>query len=147
MSSDRPTGPPATSTTVRGPLARVYGVALIGLTAHLVEIECVRGPGLPGLRLVGLPDTAVREAEVRVRTAVQRSGRRWPGDRVIVNLAPADLPKVGTGFDLALCLAVLAASGQLPAECLDGLAAIGELGLDGSVRAVPGVLPAAQGAM
>lgn len=131
---------------VRGGLVRVHGVALIGLSAHLVEIECARGPGLPGLRLVGLPDTAVREAEVRVRSAVQRSGRRWPGDRVVVNLAPADLPKVGTGFDLPLALAVLAATGQLPPGCLDGLAAIGELGLDGSVRAVAGILPAAQGA-
>ncbi|MEX0705993.1 MAG: YifB family Mg chelatase-like AAA ATPase, partial [Nitriliruptoraceae bacterium] len=110
------------------------------------RVECVRTPGLPGLRLVGLADTAVREAQDRVRTAIQRSGLRWPRDRVVVNLAPADLPKVGTGFDLPLALAVLAASGQVPASALDDVWAFGELGLDGGLRAVAGVLTATTGA-
>ncbi|MEX0953125.1 MAG: magnesium chelatase domain-containing protein, partial [Nitriliruptoraceae bacterium] len=97
-------------------LSVVHGVAIVGLTPHAVRVECVRTPGLPGLRLVGLADTAVREAQDRVRTVIQRSGLRWPRERVVVNLAPADLPKVGTGFDLPLALAVLAASGQVPAS-------------------------------
>jgi magnesium chelatase family protein len=121
-------------------------VALVGLEAHPVRVECVRSPGLPALRLVGLPDAAVREAADRVRTAVLRSRLEWPRDRVVVNLAPADLPKVGSGFDLALALAVLAASGQVPSAALDGVVAIGEVGLDGSVRGVAGTLPMALGA-
>lgn len=131
----------------RGAGAAVAGaVALVGLEAHPVRVECVRSPGLPALRLVGLPDAAVREAADRVRTAVLRSDLVWPRDRVVVNLAPADLPKVGSGFDLPLALAVLAASGQLPAGALDGVVAIGEVGLDGSVRGVAGTLPMALGA-
>lgn len=129
-----------------GTLALLHGVALVGLAAHAVRIECSRASGLPGLRLVGLPDAAVREAEDRVRTAIQRSGLSWPRERVVVNLAPADLPKAGSGFDLPLSLAVLAANDQIPAGALEGLWACGELGLDGSVRAVPGVLPGALGA-
>jgi magnesium chelatase family protein len=129
-----------------GVLAEVHAVALVGLTPHRVRIECSRTSGLPGLRLVGLPDTAVREAEDRIRTAIQRSGLTWPQERVVVNLAPADLPKVGTGFDLPLALAVLAASDQIPARSLVGTWACGEVGLDGGVRPVPGTLPTAVGA-
>ena len=129
-----------------GILAEVHAVALVGLAPHRVRIECSRASGLPGLRLVGLPDTAVREAEDRIRTAIQRSGLHWPQERVVVNLAPADLPKVGTGFDLALALAVLAATEQIPARSLVGTWACGEVGLDGSVRPVPGTLPTAVGA-
>ncbi|MEY3019146.1 MAG: hypothetical protein RLZZ272_130, partial [Actinomycetota bacterium] len=124
----------------------VGAIALVGLEAHPVRVECVRSPGLPTLRLVGLPDAAVREAADRVRTAVVRSDLVWPRDRVVVNLAPADLPKVGSGFDLPLALSVLAASGQLPHRALDGTVAIGEVGLDGSVRGVAGTLPMALGA-
>ncbi|MTV23862.1 YifB family Mg chelatase-like AAA ATPase [Nitriliruptoraceae bacterium ZYF776] len=128
------------------PVATVHTVALVGLDPRPVRIEAVCTPGLPTTRLIGLPDTAVREAADRVRTGAVRSGVRWPQDKLVVNLAPADLPKVGTGFDLGIALAVLAASGQLPAEALDGVWAIGEVGLDGTVRSVPGVLPAAAGA-
>jgi magnesium chelatase family protein len=129
-----------------GVLATVHGVALVGLDARPVRIECAVGAGLPGLRLTGLPDAAIREAADRVRTAIARQRLTWPQERIVVNLAPADLPKTGTGFDLGIAVAVLAASRQVPVETLDGLWAVGELGLDGSVRAVPGVLPAAVGA-
>lgn len=128
------------------PVATVYASALVGLEARPVRVEAVCTPGLPTTRLIGLPDTAVREAADRVRTGAVRSGASWPKDKLVVNLAPADLPKVGTGFDLAIAIAVLAASGQVPAAALDGVAAIGEVGLDGTVRSVAGVLPAAAGA-
>lgn len=133
-------------TGLHGVLATVRAVALVGLEARPVRVECAIGSGLPGLRLVGLPDTAVREAADRVRMAIQRQRLRWPQERIVVNLAPADLPKVGTGFDLAIGLAVLAATRQVRADAAEGVWALGELGLDGTVRAVPGVLPAAAGA-
>lgn len=124
-------------------VAVVGAVALLGLDARRVRVECVLGGGLPGVRLVGLPDTAVREATERIRSAVERSGLDWPQRRVVVNLAPAALPKSGSGFDLALALAVVAATGQLPDASLDGVWALGELGLDGAARAVAGALPVA----
>lgn len=129
----------------RGALATVETVAMVGLDPRRVRIEACVTPGLPGMRLVGLPDTAVREAADRVRTAIQRGGYRWPGERIVVNLAPAELPKVGTAFDLPLAVAVLAATGQLPPPST-GTWASGELGLDGSLRAVSGALAAAMGA-
>lgn len=128
-------------------LAVAHGVAMVGLDACPVRVECATGTGLPGLRLVGLPDAALRESVERVRSAIERQGLRWPGGhRVVVNLAPADLPKAGSGFDLPIALALLAATGQVPPSALDRFWAVGELGLDGSVRAVPGVLPVAAGA-
>lgn len=125
-------------------LARVHGIALVGLEARHVRLECTCTQGLPGLRLTGLPDTTVREAEDRIRTAIQGCGLTWPRERVVANLAPADLPKVGSGFDLPLAIAVLVASKQVPQQ--PGVWAVGEVGLDGSVRAVPGLLPATAGA-
>jgi magnesium chelatase family protein len=127
-------------------LAIVRGVALVGLRPLEVRVEASCSPGLPALRLVGLPDAAVREAGERVRTAIQRHGLRWPAERVVVNLAPADLPKVGSSFDLPLAIAVLAASGQLPVTAAAQTWACGELGLDGTVRAVTGQLPLVAGA-
>ncbi len=127
-------------------LTVVETVALVGLEARAVRLECAVSGGLPGLRLVGLADIAVREAGERVRAALQRSGFRWPSLRIVVNLAPAGLPKIGTGFDLPLALAVLAASGQIDRRGLEGLRVHGELGLDGSLREVPGVLAVAIGA-
>ncbi len=127
-------------------LTVVRTLALVGVEARPVRLECAVSAGLPGLRLVGLPDAAVREAGERVRAALQRSGFRWPPLRIVVNLAPADLPKVGTGFDLPLALAVLAASGQLDPRGLEDLHAHGEVGLDGTLRGVPGVLAVAIGA-
>ncbi len=127
-------------------LTVVHTLAVVGVEARPVRLECAVSGGLPGLRLVGLPDAAVREAGERVRAALQRSGFRWPPLRIVVNLAPADLPKVGSGFDLPLALAVLAASGQVDPRGLDGVHVHGEVGLDGSLRGVPGVLAVAIGA-
>ncbi|MFN2556575.1 MAG: ATP-binding protein [Nitriliruptorales bacterium] len=127
-------------------LGTVAAVALVGLEAHPIRVECVTARGLPSTRLVGLPDTAVREARDRVRSAVLRSGLAWPSERVVVSLAPAGLPKGGAGFDLPLALAVLGASGQLSSSTLERLWACGELGLDGEARTVPGILAVAAAA-
>ncbi|MDP9022587.1 MAG: YifB family Mg chelatase-like AAA ATPase [Actinomycetota bacterium] len=124
-------------------LAITGAVALAGLEGRPVRVECSTGSGLPQLRLVGLPDTAVREAGDRVRAAIQRSDLAWPSGRVVVNLAPAALPKTGAGFDLPIALAVLGATDQVPLDALSGVYAHGELGLDGRTRPVPGVLPVA----
>lgn len=124
-------------------LATVGGVGLVGLDGERVRVECSVTNGLPGLRTVGLPDSAVREAGERVRSAVQRSGYGWPDSRIVVNLAPAGRRKVGAGFDLPVALALLSASDQLDPVVLRDVVAFGELGLDGSARPVPGALPVA----
>lgn len=126
-------------------LAIVSTYALIGVQAREVQVEADVRNGLPSFALVGLPDAAVREARERVRAAIVNSGFEFPQKRITVNLAPADLRKAGPGFDLALAAAVLAATGQLPEARLDGLALAGELALDGSIRAVPGVMAMARG--
>ncbi len=123
-------------------LASAWAVALHGVDGVLVEIEAHIGPGLPGLQMVGLPDTALSEARDRVRAAVLNSGRRWPPRRMTLALSPATLPKVGSSYDLALACALLAADGRIPVERLRGLVLIGELALDGRLRPVRGVLPA-----
>ncbi|HEU0101468.1 MAG TPA: YifB family Mg chelatase-like AAA ATPase [Mycobacteriales bacterium] len=123
-------------------VARAYAVALVGVEGHLVEVEADLALGLPGLTVTGLPDTALAEARDRVRAAVVNSGQAWPQRRITLGLSPAWLPKRGSGFDLALAAAVLAAAGVVPADALLGRVLIGELGLDGTVRPVRGVLPA-----
>jgi len=122
-------------------LAVVQSAVLAGVEGQVVavEVHCSEG-GLPGLVVVGLPDAAVREAKERVRSAILSAELDWPQRRLIVNLAPSALRKSGAGLDLALATGLLAASDQLPAGCLDGLGVLGEVGLDGSVRPVPGVL-------
>ncbi len=127
-------------------LAEMGAVALLGLDARPVRVECSAGSGLPGMRVVGLPDAAVREAADRVKIGIQRSGLDWPDGRVVANLSPAALPKAGAGFDLPLAVGVLAATKQIPLAALAGCYAVGELGLDGSVRPVPGILPIASAA-
>ena len=122
-------------------LARAYAVGLVGLDGRVVEVEADLAQGLPGLSVIGLPDASLAEARDRVRAAVVNSGQPWPQRRITLALSPASLPKRGSGFDLALAAAVLAASGALPADALLGRVLLGELGLDGRVRAVPGVLP------
>jgi magnesium chelatase family protein len=123
-------------------LASAWAVALHGVDGLLVEIEAHIGPGLPGLHMVGLPDTALSEARDRVRAAVLNSGERWPPRRTTLALSPATLPKGGSSYDLALACALLAADRRIPAERLRGLVLIGELALDGRLRPVRGVLPA-----
>ncbi|MGI8537165.1 MAG: YifB family Mg chelatase-like AAA ATPase [Mycobacteriales bacterium] len=123
-------------------LARAYAVGLVGLDGQLVEVEADLARGLPGLTVIGLPDAALGEARDRVRAAVVNSGQAWPQRRITLALSPASLPKRGSGFDLALAAAVLAADGVVPAAALLGRVLVGELSLDGRVRAVRGVLPA-----
>ncbi len=124
-------------------LARSFSVALVGLDGHVVEIQADLANGIPGLSLSGLPDAALNEARDRIRAAVANSGQAWPTTRKItIGLSPASLPKRGSGFDLALAAAVLAADGIVPRSSLEGVLLLGELGLDGSVRGISGVLPA-----
>jgi magnesium chelatase family protein len=122
-------------------LARAFSVALVGLDGHVVEIEADLALGLPGLTMVGLPDAALAEARDRVRAAVVNSGRPWPQRRITLGLSPASLPKRGSAFDLALAAAILAADGAVPSDALLPRVLLGELGLDGAVRPVRGVLP------
>jgi magnesium chelatase family protein len=123
-------------------LARTYSVALVGIRGHLIEVEADIADGLPATILVGLPDTALREARDRIRAAIVNSGESWPSSKITVGLSPAALPKRGSGFDLAIAVAVLAAAEAVPAHDLAGKMFLAELGLDGRLRPVPGVLPA-----
>jgi magnesium chelatase family protein len=123
-------------------LARAHAIALVGVQGHVVEIEADIENGLVTLLLVGLPDTALREARDRIRSAILNSGQSWPQRRITVGLSPASLPKRGSSFDVGIAVAILAAAGSIRASWLDGLVFVGELGLDGRLRPVPGVLPA-----
>jgi magnesium chelatase family protein len=127
-------------------LAKVLTHTLVGLDARPVEVEAHLQLGVPGLAIVGLPDKAVAEAKERVRSGISNAELEWPVRRITVNLAPAGLRKEGSGFDLPIALAVLAASRQVAVERLHDHAAIGELALDGRVRAVPGALACAEAA-
>ncbi|WP_136680695.1 YifB family Mg chelatase-like AAA ATPase [Neptunomonas sp. XY-337] len=124
-------------------LAIVRSRAQIGVVSPLVTVEVHLSAGLPALALVGLPEAAVRESKERVRSAIINSGFEFPQRRITINLAPADLPKEGGRYDLAIAVGILVASKQLPAEQLDQLELIGELALSGELRGVTGVLPAA----
>jgi magnesium chelatase family protein len=128
-------------------LARIACRAQVGLTAPPVEVEAHLGAGLPCFTLVGLAGTEVKESKERVRAALVNSGFEFPAGRITVNLAPADLPKDGGRFDLAVAVAILLASGQLrPRGDLVDHEFLGELGLDGEIRVVRGALPAAAAA-
>lgn len=124
-------------------LAIINSRAQLGLDAPLVRVEVHLSSGLPSLSLVGLPETAVRESKDRVRSAIINSDLSFPQKRITLSLAPADLPKDGSRYDLAIATALLAASGQVLPEQLPQLELLGELGLSGQVRPVRGVLPAA----
>ncbi|QLQ39809.1 YifB family Mg chelatase-like AAA ATPase [Micromonospora robiginosa] len=121
--------------------AKVLSVGLAGVAGHVVEVEADLAPGLPAVVISGLPDTALHEARDRVRAAIVNSGQKWPNRRITLNLLPATLPKYGSAFDLAIAVAVLAGSGELPPVALDATVILGELGLDGTVRPVRGTLP------
>jgi magnesium chelatase family protein len=123
-------------------LGRAHSVAVSGVDGHIVEIEADIGRGLPGVHLVGLPDTALQESRDRVRAAVINSGEEWPERRVILALSPATLPKIGSVYDVALAAAVLDAADTLPPSPLDKTVLLGELALDGRIRPVRGVLSA-----
>ena len=124
-------------------LAAVRSAALIGIEAYAVTVEVDAAPGLPQFAIVGLPAGAVKESRERVAAALANAGFTLPPRRITVNLAPADVRKEGTGFDLPIALGILVVTGQLPGAALEGVLAIGELGLDGTLRAIRGALPVA----
>src|SRR5712691_5601346 len=121
----------------------VATVAFEGVEAKPVDVQAQVAPGLPAFAIVGLPDKAVSEAKERVRAALIASGLALPARRITINLAPADLPKEGSHYDLPIALGLMAAIGAIPADALLGMTVVGELGLDGSLAPVAGVLPAA----
>lgn len=123
-------------------LGTTLGVALVGLAGHVVEVQAHLAASVPGFVLVGLPDAALSESRDRVRAAVVTTGLSWPNRKVTVNLSPASLPKSGASFDLAVAVAVLAGAGVVPAAGLERVVHLGELGLDGRLQPVRGVLPA-----
>jgi len=127
-------------------LALAHAATTLGVEGHLVRVEADSSPGTPSFTLIGLPDRALAEARDRVRAAIFHSGFLFPAGRLLVNLAPADLRKAGTGFDLPVALALLAIDEQVGREALSRVVAIGELALDGTVRPVGGVLPMVIGA-
>ncbi len=127
-------------------LAILYSRALIGIDAPEVQVEVHLGRGLPGFSLVGLPEASVKEAKDRVRSAIQNSRFEFPAQRITVNLAPADLPKDGGQFDLAIALGILAASGQVPKGNLAKYEFFGELALSGELRQVHGLISFAMAA-
>ncbi|GEL94360.1 YifB family Mg chelatase-like AAA ATPase [Cellulomonas composti] len=128
-------------------LGRTLAVGLVGLSGHVVEVEAHLAASLPAFTLVGLPDAALAESRDRVRAAVSSSGLAWPNRRVTVNLSPASLPKSGTGFDLGVAVAILAGAEIIDPVRTAGVVHLGELGLDGRLRPVRGILPAVAAAV
>jgi len=122
---------------------RVATVAFEGIEARTVDVQVQVAPGMPHFAIVGLADKAVSEARERVRSAMIASGLALPARRITVNLAPADLPKEGSHYDLPIALGLMAAIGAIASDALAGYTVLGELGLDGSITHVAGVLPAA----
>lgn len=123
-------------------IAVTRAVALRGIAGHVVDVECHIGHGLPCFELGGLPDTALRQAPQRVRAAALSAGCSLNARQLTVNLSPAAIPKHGTGFDLAIAVAALAAAEAMPADAVRPVVHVAELGLDGRLRHVTGVLPA-----
>jgi magnesium chelatase family protein len=121
-------------------LGRTLGVALIGVSGRIVDVEAHLTSQLPGFSIIGLPDTSLGEARERVRSAAASTGCPLPARRIVVNLTPASIPKHGSGFDLAIAMAVLRAADVVPGA-IERTLYIGELGLDGRVRPVPGIIP------
>jgi len=127
-------------------VARVRTVAFQGIEAVPVDVQVMVGPGKVGMQIVGLPDKAVAESRERVQAALHASGLSMPSKKVTVNLAPADLPKEGSHYDLPIALGLMAALGAIPGDMLNSYVVLGELSLDGTIAAVAGALPAAIGA-
>ncbi len=126
-----------------GVLASLRSAAVVGVEALPVIVEVDVSFGLPVFTMVGLPDASVRESRDRVRTAIRNSGFEFPGHRITVNLAPADIRKAGASYDLPIALGVLAASGVIEPRLVDGVVLLGELSLDGTIQPIRGVLPVA----
>ncbi|MCO5063853.1 MAG: YifB family Mg chelatase-like AAA ATPase [Rhizobiaceae bacterium] len=124
-------------------VSRVHTVAFQGIEALPVDVQVMIAPGKVGMQIVGLPDKAVAESRERVQAALHASGLSMPAKRVTINLAPADLPKEGSHYDLPIALGLMAAMGAIPADALSGFVVLGELALDGTIAEVAGVLPAA----
>jgi magnesium chelatase family protein len=124
-------------------IATAESVALVGMDGYRVRVEVSVNAGLPNFTIVGLPDASVQEARERVRAAMHAAGEPWPQQRITANLSPANVRKSGSSFDLALALALASTQGRISAERLREICVLGELGLDGSVRRVRGILPAA----
>ena len=124
---------------------KVTTATVIGLNAYKVSVETDVLNGLPGFTIVGLPDTSINEARDRVRSAIKNSGYTFPAKKVVINLAPADLKKEGSNFDLPVAVGLLAEEGVLDEDNIKDYAFVGELSLDGSVRGVSGVLPLVTG--
>ena len=127
-------------------VSRVSTVSFQGIGAVPVDVQVMVAPGRIGVQIVGLPDKAVAESRERVQAALHASGLALPPKKVTVNLAPADLPKEGSHYDLPIALGLMAALGAIPADALAGYVVLGELSLDGTISPVAGVLPAAIGA-
>jgi len=124
-------------------LARIYSSAIMGVDAYTVEVEVDIAGGLPSFDIVGLPDTTVKEAKKRVKSAIKNSQFEFPGQKITVNLAPADIKKEGSSFDLPIAIGILAATGQIKTENLVKFIILGELALDGRIRRINGALPVA----
>ncbi|HSU89286.1 MAG TPA: magnesium chelatase domain-containing protein [Terriglobia bacterium] len=121
-------------------LAKVHSVALLGLDAHLIDVEVDIAGGLPQFSVVGLPDATVRESRDRVRSALKNTGFHFPAKKITVNLAPADIKKEGTGLDLAIAIGILVAEEVISQDSLDRRVLVGELSLDGQIKPIPGAL-------
>ena len=121
-------------------LAKVLSAAIIGLDAHVIDVEVDIAGGLPQFSLVGLPDATVRESRDRVRAALKNTGFHFPAKKITVNLAPADVKKEGSGLDLAIAIGILVAEEVIPADRLIRHVLMGELSLDGQVKPISGAL-------
>ncbi len=126
-------------------ISQILTASIIGLEVYQIQVEVDVNNSLPSVSIVGLPDTSVNEAKERVRSAIKNSGYDFPNKKVVVNLAPADIKKMGSGYDLPIAVGILAKIGVIPNLNFENTAFIGELSLDGSLRAIPGVLPIAAG--
>ncbi len=124
-------------------LSKVLSGATHGINAYIVEVETHLEKMIPGFAIVGLPDSTVRESRERITAAVRNCGYEFPTRKLTVNLAPADIRKEGSSFDLPMAIGILAASGQVAGEMLDRFVFVGELALDGTVRPVHGMLSVA----
>ena len=118
-----------------------HSVALTGLIGELISVEVDIAEGLPGFTLLGLPDTSLYESRERVRTAISNSNFKWPNRKTTVSLSPAWLPKAGPGFDLSIAIAILGSQGVIREDRIEKTIFLGELGLDGTVKSVRGILP------